>query len=41
LLRINFDYHTGTNEEAINNLEKDLIDKLDLDKKAKISNDLF
>lgn len=41
LLRINFEYHTGTNDEAINNLEKDLIDKLDLDKKAKISNDLF
>lgn len=41
LLRINFEYHTGTNDEAINNLEKDLIDKLDLDKKSKISNDLF
>lgn len=39
--RINFDYHTGTNEEAISNLEKDLIDKLDLDKRSKISNDLF
>jgi len=41
LLRINFDYHTGTNDEAITNLEKDLIDKLDIDKKSKISNDLF
>jgi hypothetical protein len=41
ILRINFDYHTGTNDEAINNLEKDLIDKLDIDKKSKISNDLF
>ncbi|WP_434989655.1 DGQHR domain-containing protein [Xanthomonas melonis] len=41
LLRINFEYHTGTNDEAINNLEKDLIDKLDLDKKSKISSDLF
>lgn len=41
LLRINFDYHTGTNDEAIANLEKDLIDKLDIDKKSKISNDLF
>lgn len=41
LLRVNFEYHTGTNEEAINNLEKDFIDKLDIDKKSKISNDLF
>lgn len=41
LLRVNFDYHTGTNDEAINSLEKDLIDKLDLDKKSKFSNDLF
>ncbi len=41
VLRINFEYHTGTNDEAINNLEKDLIDKLDLDKKSKISSDLF
>jgi DGQHR domain-containing protein len=41
LLRVNFEYHTGTNDEAINSLEKDLVDKLDLDKKAKISNDLF
>lgn len=41
LLRVNFDYHTGTNDEAINSLERDLIDKLDMDKKAKISNDLF
>ncbi|HEY6096105.1 MAG TPA: DGQHR domain-containing protein [Gallionellaceae bacterium] len=41
LHRINFEYHTGTNEESISNLEKDLIDKLDLDKKAKMSNDLF
>lgn len=41
LLRINFEHHTGTNEEAIANLEKDLIDKLDIDKKSKISNELF
>jgi DGQHR domain-containing protein len=41
LHRINFEYHTGTNEESINNLEKDLVDKLDMDKKSKISNDLF
>ena len=41
LLRLNFEYHTGTNDEAINNLERDLIDKLDIDKKSKLSNDLF
>ncbi len=41
LLRINFEYHTGTNDEAINSLERDLVDKLDMDKKSKISNDLF
>lgn len=41
LHRVNFEYHTGTNEEAISNLEKDLIDKLDVDKKSKFSNDLF
>lgn len=41
LHRINFEFHTGTNDEAISNLEKDLIDKLDLDKKSKITNDLF
>lgn len=41
LHRVNFEYHTGTNDEAINNLEKDLIDKLDIDKKSKMSNDLF
>lgn len=39
--RINFDYHTGTNDEAISNLEKDLIDKLDIDKKSKMPIDLF
>ncbi|WP_084544850.1 DGQHR domain-containing protein [Derxia gummosa] len=39
--RINFEYHTGTNDDAINNLEKDLIDKLDIDKRAKLSDDLF
>ncbi|TXI19340.1 MAG: DGQHR domain-containing protein [Roseateles sp.] len=38
---INFEVHSGTNEEAISNLEKDLIDKLDIDKKRKLSNDLF
>lgn len=38
---INFEVHTGTNEEAITSLEKDLIDKLDMDKKRKLSNDLF
>lgn len=38
---INFEIHTGTNEEPITNLEKDLIDKLDMDKKRKLSNDLF
>lgn len=41
LHRINFEYHTGTNDEAISNLERDLIDKLDMDKKSKVSNDLF
>lgn len=41
LHRVNFEYHTGTNDEAINNLEKDLVDKLDIDKKSKMSNDLF
>lgn len=39
--RINFEYHTGTNDEAISNLEKDLIDKLDADKKGKMPTDLF
>lgn len=41
LHRINFDYHTGTNDEAISSLEKDLIDKLDADKKGKMPTDLF
>ena len=41
LHRINFEYHTGTNEEAINSLEKDLVDKLEVDKKSKVTNDLF
>lgn len=41
LHRINFDYHTGTNDEAITSLEKDLIDKLDADKKGKMPSDLF
>lgn len=41
LLRVNFEYHTGTNDEAISNLEKDLIDKLDADKKGKMPADLF
>ena len=41
LHRINFEYHTGTNDEAISNLEKDLIDKLDADKKGKMPADLF
>ena len=39
--RINFDLHTGSNDEAINQLEKDLIEKLDLDRKAKLPTDLF
>lgn len=41
LHRINFEYHTGTNEDSINSLEKDLVDKLDMDKKSKIPHDLF
>lgn len=41
LHRINLDYHTGTNDEAISNLEKDLVDKLDADKKGKMPTDLF
>lgn len=41
LQRINFEYHTGTNDESIANLERDLNDKLDIDKKSKMSNDLF
>lgn len=41
LHRINFELHTGTNDESIVTLEKDLIDKLDMDKKAKIPADLF
>lgn len=41
LHRINFEYHTGTNDEAISNLEKDLVDKLDVDKKGKMPSDLF
>lgn len=41
LHRINFEFHTGTNEESITMLEKDLIDKLDMDKKSKIPANLF
>jgi DGQHR domain-containing protein len=41
LHRINFELHTGTNDESISTLEKDLIDKLDMDKKSKIPSDLF
>jgi DGQHR domain-containing protein len=41
LHRVSFEIHTGTNEEAINNLERDLVDKLDMDKKAKMPTDLF
>ncbi|MFD2233811.1 DGQHR domain-containing protein [Phaeospirillum tilakii] len=41
LLRINFEHHTGTNEEAITNLERDLLDKIEVDKRSKIPADLF
>lgn len=41
LHRVNFEYHTGTNDEAINSLEKDLLDKLDMDKRSKLPKDLF
>lgn len=41
LYLINFEFHTGTNDESIVTLEKDLIDKLDMDKKSKIPSDLF
>lgn len=38
---IDFAYHTGTNDQSISELEKDLNDKLELDKKSKLSSDLF
>lgn len=38
---INFDFHSGSNEDAISNLEKDLIDKLDIDRRGKKPLDLF
>ena len=41
LLRINFEHHTGTNEEAITSLERDLLDKIEVDKRSKIPADLF
>lgn len=41
LQKINFDLHSGSNDEAIRNLEKDIIDKLDIDRKSKIPQDLF
>ncbi|MDP3415285.1 DGQHR domain-containing protein [Falsiroseomonas sp.] len=41
LLRVNFEHHTGTNDEAISNLEKDLLDKLEIDRKSKMPTDLF
>lgn len=41
LLLVDFEYHTGTNEESISKLEKDLVDKLDMDKRTKMSDDLF
>lgn len=42
LLRINFEHHTGTNDEAITSFERDLVDKLELDKKSKlVPADLF
>lgn len=41
LQKINFDLHSGSNDEAIRNLEKDIIDKLDIDRKSKIPSDLF
>jgi DGQHR domain-containing protein len=41
LHRIDFEYHTGTNDQSVNELEKDLLEKLDLDKKSKMSSNLF
>jgi DGQHR domain-containing protein len=41
LHRINFELHSGTNEEAITMLYTDLVDKLDADKRGKMPEDLF
>ena len=39
--RINFELHSGSNEEAISKLEKDIIDKLEVDMKTNTPTDLF
>lgn len=39
--KINFEIHSGSNEDAISKLEKDLIDKLDVDSKTYVPEDLF
>lgn len=39
--KINFELHTGTNEETITNLEKDFVDKLALQRRLRSSEGLF
>ncbi len=41
LSRINFEHHSGSNEESISRLEKDIIDKLEVDMKTNAPTDLF
>jgi DGQHR domain-containing protein len=41
LQRINFDYHTGTNDEAITRLEKDILDKLAVQRSTRDDEALF
>ena len=38
---IDFGYHTGTNDQSVTELEKDLNDKLDMSKNLKMAKDLF
>lgn len=38
---IDFEYHTGTNDQSVTELEKDLVDKLDLDRNNKMAKNLF
>lgn len=41
LAKIDFEHHTGTNEDAISRLEKDLIDKLEISRYSNSAGDLF
>jgi len=41
LSKIDFEHHTGTNEDAISRLEKDLIDKLEISRYATTPGSLF